>query len=62
MPPTILLFILAAIVLWTYRRFQRPRVPLPPGPPPAPIVGNLRDLRVAPIWLHRTKLAKQYGR
>ncbi|KAL4994465.1 cytochrome P450 [Aspergillus recurvatus] len=41
----------------------RPRAPLPPGPEPLPIVGNVRDMPIpgSPEWLHWLKHKELYG-
>lgn len=35
--------------------------PLPPGPKPLPLIGNLLDLPQEQEWVHWTKYAKLYG-
>lgn len=42
---------------------ERPIAPLPPGPPPKPIIGNLADLPSPgqQDWVHWLKLKDTYG-
>ncbi|KAI0056348.1 cytochrome P450 [Artomyces pyxidatus] len=35
--------------------------PLPPGPKPWPVLGNIKDLTAKEFWLPATQWAKQYG-
>ncbi|KAI0316607.1 cytochrome P450 [Amylostereum chailletii] len=50
---------LGALVFWT--RTRKP-FPLPPGPKPWPIVGNVTDVPQAKqLWLRATEFAEQYG-
>jgi len=35
--------------------------PLPPGPKPIPVLGNLRDLQAAELWVPAKKWAKEFG-
>ncbi|KAJ7143734.1 cytochrome P450 [Mycena epipterygia] len=51
---------LVAGFLW-YRSSKRVAGPLPPGPTPVPILGNVRDLTAKELWLVATKWAKQFG-
>lgn len=49
---------LVAFLLWN----QKPRgAPLPPGPKPTPIFGNIKDIPLKEPWLWAERLAKQYG-
>jgi hypothetical protein len=48
-------------ILYAYRK-TRPLPALPPGPPPAPVVGNLFQVPKDRPWLTYTEWAKQYGR
>lgn len=36
-------------------------LPLPPGPSPRPVVGNLFDMSLQEMWLPATRWAKQFG-
>ncbi|KAJ7135500.1 cytochrome P450 [Mycena crocata] len=53
-------FLILLAVLW--RRFQlSKRLPLPPGPPPRFLTGNLHQLPSAQPWLTYAEWAKEYG-
>jgi hypothetical protein len=51
---------LAALYLYV-RIAGKSAVPLPPGPRPVPILGNVRDLTAKELWLPARKWAQQYG-
>ncbi|KIJ66834.1 hypothetical protein HYDPIDRAFT_85958 [Hydnomerulius pinastri MD-312] len=46
--------------LWQRRKRSR-ILPLPPGPPPLPIVGNVRGIDVGAPWLTYTEWSNLYG-
>jgi len=48
-------------ILYVYRK-TRPSAALPPGPPQAPIVGNVFQLPKERPWLKYAEWAKQYGK
>ena len=50
-----------SFVLFIFRRGRRTKYPLPPGPIPWPLIGNITDLRAKELWLLTTQWAKQYG-
>lgn len=49
-----------ALHTWRQRRL-RGGLPLPPGPPGLPLVGNTFDLNTTHPWLSYEKWGKQYG-
>jgi len=51
--------LLVAIFVWL--RKLRPSSPLPPGPVPIPVLGNIRDLTAKELWLPALQWAKQFG-
>lgn len=50
-----------SFVLSPFRRGRLIKHPLPPGPLPWPLVGNITDLRANELWLLTTQWAKRYG-
>lgn len=60
---TLILGIFSAVII--ARLFiswlKRPSLPLPPGPKPAPLIGNILQLPKSLQWLHLYHWSKQYG-
>jgi len=52
--------LLAFWFIWQ-RKSKAQAGPLPPGPTPVPLLGNVRDLTAKELWLVATKWAKQFG-
>ena len=40
---------------------EKPLAPLPPGPKPYPIIGNLLDIAVGRAWLKYSSFKEKYG-
>ena len=47
--------------LWVSWQGRQAGVPFPPGPPPLPILGNIRDIPSKQPWLTYTQWGDQYG-
>ncbi|KAJ7584619.1 cytochrome P450 [Mycena floridula] len=61
-----IILLLASILtfLWIQRSRKSPSKttgPLPPGPKPVPVLGNVKDLTAKELWLKATEWSKQYG-
>ena len=56
-----LLTLLSCFLFAFYRKFVRQPAPLPPGPKPWPLLGNITDLRRKELWLLASDWAKRYG-
>ena len=54
-------FLVLSFLLFLFRRGRRTKLPLPPGPIPWPLIGNITDLRANELWLLTTQWAKKYG-
>ena len=52
--------LLVALYIW-FRKSKVSTAPLPPGPKPLPVLGNIRDLTSKELWLPATQWAKEYG-
>lgn len=55
--------VLALVVrYYVKQKAENPKgLPLPPGPPPLPIIGNLKDIPQDKAWLKYDAMTKQYG-
>ena len=53
------LLALGVLLIWSQRRTSKN--PVPPGPKPLPVLGNIFQLTAKELWLRVTKWAKQYG-
>lgn len=54
--------LLVAVFIWFRKPWKASRSsPLPPGPKPLPILGNLTDLTTKELWLPVTEWAKVFG-
>jgi hypothetical protein len=40
---------------------RRKGLPLPPGPPPLPLIGNILDIPAEDYWLKYMEWSEQYG-
>ena len=59
---TILVGVFVALALYAWSRSSKGRnLPVPPGPKPVPVLGNLFDLTAKELWLRVTGWSKQYG-
>ena len=57
-----LVALLALLSYFFYRKVVGRAAPLPPGPKPWPLLGNITDLRPNELWLLASHWAKRYGR
>jgi cytochrome P450 len=53
----------AGLLIWYFftRRSSGSSLPLPPGPPPLPVIGNIHQAPKSHAWLQFTEWGKQYG-
>ncbi|KII85530.1 hypothetical protein PLICRDRAFT_178586 [Plicaturopsis crispa FD-325 SS-3] len=51
------------LVAWTYSKYKAnpKRLPLPPGPKPLPLVGNIFDIPTEQQWVTYDRWCKEYG-
>lgn len=52
----------AALLAWSLTYKAKSRLPLPPGPKPRPLIGNLLDIPREKNWLAYHKLSEEYGK
>ncbi|EMD38686.1 hypothetical protein CERSUDRAFT_105266 [Gelatoporia subvermispora B] len=60
----LLLIALAALILFAAQliaRKRRSNLPLPPGPPRQPVIGNLLDVTTSSPWLHYLRMGESCG-
>lgn len=59
---TLLVGVFVALALYAWSRSNKAtKGPVPPGPKPLPVLGNLLDLTAKELWLRVTGWAHQYG-
>jgi hypothetical protein len=58
---TLVIGICILFVIWKRAGPCRGGVPFPPGPPPLPFIGNLRDIPTIQPWIAYTQWKKKYG-
>jgi len=59
--PLLIILFLAILFVVVRRSLRRKKLPLPPGPPGLPIIGNLFEAPKSYPWLQFDKWKRQYG-
>lgn len=52
---------IVTVLAWTLRDRSRNRLPLPPGPKPFPLIGNVLDMPREKEWETYERWSRQYG-
>lgn len=56
----IALAVMATLIVWT-RLGKKNTYPVPPGPKPVVLIGNVRDLTSNQLWLRAQQWYREYG-